>query len=221
MSTPSISDLEYAFLASEMGYDPALATPSLAVLRSQFYGQGGLRANYQKNDTMTSGQNTIPRYAATTSVTTATQLALITYFNSIKTETVNNLYTITGGTAAAATPSLCRIGLYSVNTSTGLLTLIGSTPNDTTLFAATFTRYLKAMSAGVAIKAGLRYAKVDLVVTAVATPSFYGSYGVESAEMGRSPRLAGALSGQADLPATIAEASITNLNALVYGGITP
>jgi hypothetical protein len=54
-------------------------------------------------------------------------------FTARKTETVNNIAAFTGGTAATGTtPTLCRMGVWQVNSDESL-TLVGACTNDTTL----------------------------------------------------------------------------------------
>lgn len=107
------------------------------------------------------------------------------------------------------------MGIYSV-AANGDLTLVASTPNDTTLFAATFTSYSKALSAALNKVAGQRYALGLIVVTAAAIPSFIGWAGVNAsifqATMLQSPTLAARMNGQVNLPANIPVGSLTGGN---------
>lgn len=171
---------------------------------------------------LTSGQETIPRMDVVSSLSTASQGLRLTYFTARKTEVVASMKMITSGTAAAATPTLCRMGLYLVDDS-GDLTLVASTPNDTTLFAATHTPYTKALSASYAVARGQRYAWGVLVVSGATMPAFHGlgPFPGSSAEHAVAPRLAGQVTGQADLPATIASGSVSNSGSMYYGVLLP
>lgn len=154
--------------------------------------------------------------------TVASTLAL-TGFNAPFSMTATKLRMVTGGTAAGATPTLCRYGLYSVDAS-GNLTLVGSTVNDTTLFAGTHTVYEKAMSASVDIVAGQRYACGVLVVTAAAAPSFLGATvpTAGGATIGlEAPVRFGSVSGQADLPASVAVGSVATFTRCYQFGVLP
>lgn len=154
---------------------------------------------------ITSGQSTMPRGMAQSSAqVTSTGLLRLTYFSAIKSFTVASLVVVSGGTAAAATPTLVRLGLYSV-ASDGAGTLIGSTPNDTTMLANINTRYTKALSAPVAVTRAARYAVGLLVVTGATAPTVFGG-GTDSATMLIAPRLTGAVAGQTDLPASFTNA---------------
>ena len=67
-----------------------------------------------------------------------------TFWQAPVTKTLTQFLTFSGGTAAAATPTLCRIGLYSVpDTWTGSMTCVAACDNDTALWAAANTRYTR------------------------------------------------------------------------------
>jgi hypothetical protein len=54
--------------------------------------------------------------------------------------------------------------------------LIGSTANDTTLFAGTFQAQVKALSAATKLIQGNRYVLAFLIVSSAAMPTVLGSY---------------------------------------------
>jgi hypothetical protein len=141
----------------------------------------------------------------------------LTYFTADKSETISTLTVSTGSVAAAATPTLCRLGLYSVDGSDNL-TLVASTTNDTTLFAATQTAYAKALSTPYAKVAGQRYATAILVVSGATMPNFHGvqlpATGWINTLSRLAPATAGRLLAQTDLPASITAASMTGQQAL-------
>jgi len=143
----------------------------------------------------------------------------LTAFTADKTLLANNVATLTNG-AAGATPTLCRVGIYSVNEYTNDCTLIGSTANDTTLWAAGFTRYIKALSVATQIMQGKRYAVGLLCVTGAAVPTFYGSGGVPAADSLVVPFVAASLASQSDLPSTIAGTSLAASGSAMYSRIT-
>ncbi len=135
-----------------------------------------------------------------------------TFFTAKKTESITGLTIYSGSIAAAATPTLCRMGVYSVDNAAEDLTLVASTPNDTALFAATNTAYQRNFSAPWNKIAGKRYAFGVLVVSAAATPSFAGSFIVAGAGIpslsNLPPRRMATLAGQTDLPASVSAASL-------------
>lgn len=174
-------------------------------------------------NSIASGTETMARTVARDqSIAPVTQELILTYFTARKSETVNNVRVNTGNTAAAATPTLCRIGLYSVD-GAGNLTLVASTANDTTLFAGTFTVYTRAFSVGYALVAGSRYALGLLVVSAAAMPKFGGIFpgGGVNAEIAIAPQLAGHITAQADLPAGPVAPAGGGYGGMFYGVVTP
>lgn len=161
----------------------------------------------------------VPRRTAINSgVVVASGVLYLAYFTADKSETIATLTAATSTVAAAATPTLCRMGLYSVS-STGDLTLVASTPNDTTLFAATSTSYAKALSVPYAKVAGQRYAVGMIVVSSAAMPTFAGSQMTATNWMNvlvrLNPAIAGRLLGQTDLPATVLVASLVGFQAII------
>lgn len=143
---------------------------------------------------------------------------LLCYFYADHSETISTLTGFSGATAAGATPTLCRMGLYTV-AANGDISLAASTPNDTTLFAATSTAYPKALSVPIAIAQGAFYATALLVVTAATVPTFHGvqypATAVLNATTRVSPPFAGRVTGQADLPGSVVAGSIIGFQAVV------
>lgn len=118
--------------------------------------------------------------------------------------------THTSYTAAAATPTLCRMGLYTIDSS-GNGTLVAACASDTTLWAATDTTYSRALASPSSYTPvpGQRYAFALLCVSGVAVPKFMGvTYGGNDV-MDDAPRVAGRITGQTDLPATFTAAAVT------------
>ena len=160
------------------------------------------------------------RVVTAQSVSTGTQNLRLTYFTAKKTETVTQVRVVSGSTAAGATPTLCRVGIYEVDSS-GNLTLVGSTASDTALFAATTTEYTKSLSASFTKKRGTRYAVGVLVVTSATAPTLLGQNTIVSATAGRAPRLAGLVGSQSDLPSTVSVGSITDQGNQAYVELLP
>lgn len=174
------------------------------------------------NSVLSSGEATMPRGEVQSNVTLTSGTVRLSYFTATKTETVNNIKGYTASTAAGATPTLCRLGLYSVDSS-GNLTLVASCANDTTLFAATTTAYTKALSTPYLKVAGQRYAIGAIVVTGAAAPttpaSFFSGPGSEMTTTG--PTEAAAFAGQSDLPASIPVGSLGTSSQKLYAVVTP
>lgn len=168
----------------------------------------------------TSGEATFDRRLAINFVTLTSGIVTMCYFTAQKSETVKSLGALSGTTAAGATPTLCKLGLYQADWTTGNLTLLASTANDTTLFAATDTNYTRAVTAPTPKVRGNRYAWAALVVTAAAAPTIIGG-GSWATALTIAPRISGRLTGQTDLPASISAGSLTNLGGSPLGLILP
>lgn len=176
-------------------------------------------------DALDSGDEIMPRtfgMVSTTGITATSQLLRLSMFNARKSQTSTQVRVATGATAAGATPTLCRIGLYLLGTVNQVATfsLVASTANDTALFAAASTAYTKSWSASVAEQAGSRYALGVLVVTGATAPTLGGMLGTAS-EMGLSPRMCGSIAAQADLPASFAATAVADNTGRLYGVILP
>lgn len=119
---------------------------------------------------------------------------------------------------AAATPTamtLVRIGLYSADPSTGDLTLIASTANDTTLFAAASTAYARALTVATGVTKGSRYAWGLLQVGGATPPKLYGQITVGAVNSDL-PIIAAAVASQTDLPSTVTAASLTSTTGMAF-----
>jgi hypothetical protein len=169
---------------------------------------------------LASGEETIPRDLATGFVSTASGFLYLSYGVFRKSETTTQIRLTTGTTAAGATPTLCRIGLYSIATN-GAGTLVAATANDTALFAGAQTTYTRSWTASYAKVAGQRFALAVLVTTAATAPQLCGAAIVRGTEPGIAPRLAGYIATQTDLPASFVDASVTTTSSRVYGAILP
>lgn len=143
----------------------------------------------------------------------------LTFFTPPSSFVANTAVTATGGTAAAATPTLCKVGVYSVATN-GDLTLVASTANTPSLWASSSTKYETALSSAYTFVGGQRYAAAVLCVTGATAPNAFGTIisNGSSAVLGLSPRLSGFLSGQSDLPASISSGSVTDSTSRVWVG---
>lgn len=136
---------------------------------------------------------------------------ILWYFTASRTEDIGSITLWTGGTAAAATPTLCRVGVYSV-AGDGALTLLAAIANDTALFGTTHTAYTRSLTSTFNKVAGQRYAIGVLVVSGGTVPAFLGSSNIGASTQDNilaiEPRLAARLDGQTDLPSSVANASL-------------
>lgn len=169
-----------------------------------------------------------------TNIGQTSQRVQFTFWQAPVTGTVTKLRTVTGGTAAAATPTVGRVGLYTVpDTWTGNLDCVAAIANDTTLWATTFTVYDRALAAATVggqamplsyqVVAGKYYATATLQVNAGTPASFYGSQNVMDGLSGGTPaintiapRLGAALNGQSDLPLSVVISSLATNGAALY-----
>ena len=166
------------------------------------------RSYFQDPNSPTNGVTLSPRSAGgDASVGMTSQRMELTYFTADKSFTASKVRAAARGTAAA-TVTLIRFGLYTVDGS-GNGTLVASTPNDTALFAATFTTYTKNLSATYDIVAGQRYAAGWLVV-ATTMPAVYGIQPPQT-NPNQAPRILGHITGLSDIPASFTEAGISTL----------
>lgn len=171
-------------------------------------------------DRLIAGEATMSRRAIVAqTIATGNQSLRLTYFTARKTETVTQVRLVSGTTAAGATPTLVRVGVYSV-AGNGDLTLIASIANDTTLLAASSTGYTRALTAPFSKVAGQRYAVGTLVVTATTAPTLMGN-GFVSSEAGMPPKMGALVAAQADLPATITAATAVDSGQLHYTVLLP
>lgn len=179
------------------------------------------RTDYLNTQALSAGESSVPRDVVMASVTMSSQSLRLAYFTATKTESVATVRVQTTGTAAGATPSLIRVGLYSV-AANGDITLVASTANDTALLAAQNTMYSKALSAPYTKQAGQRYAVGLLVVTAAAAPTVAGApVTLVASEVGLAPKLGGLVSSQADLPASVVSASVSDSANRPYIALVP
>jgi hypothetical protein len=167
------------------------------------------------------GQAVVPRELIQSSKAMSSGAVFLSFFTAIRADVIGKIRTYTDTTAAGATPTLVRLGLYEVS-ALGDLTLVASTANDTTLYAAASTVYEKALSASYTLRKGQRYAVGIIVVTAATVPTLAATNSsVLTAELAKTPRINGVLSGQADLPASILAANIGATAQRVYSAIIP
>lgn len=141
-----------------------------------------------------------------------TQVLTLAGFRAIKSEPITRLQFFTGTTAAAATPTLVRAGVY-VRQPGNTWGLVSSFASDLTLFAAANTTYTKTLTTTFNKVAGSDYAVGLLIVSAAAFPTLIAPHANASAGYATDALLAqplsfGRVTAQADLPTTIAAASV-------------
>ncbi len=143
----------------------------------------------------------------------------LTFFTPQYTKTVDAFKTGCVTAGVGNTPTVCRMGLYTVD-SAGNITLVASTPNDTALFSSTWN--VKALSASYKILKGHRYATGTLYVgTGGTAPAMQGAATTAGTAFGTNndTRLNGSVSGQTDLPGTVAYSSVANTGVRWWSGL--
>lgn len=153
-------------------------------------------------------------------VSTTSGFLRLSLWTARKTETTTQVRMYSGATAAGATPTLCRIGLYLFDAS-GDAALVASTANDTTLFAAVGGTYTRSWTTPYEKIRGRRYGVGALVVTAATTPTFLGKLVSPGAEFGIAPVMGLVYTGLADLPANLVGASGIANGFRPYAAILP
>lgn len=177
-----------------------------------------------KQNQLTVGEEIFSReLPVVATVTSASGDFRLMYFTARKTETTTQVRLYSGSTAAVATPTLCRLGLYSIATN-GDGTIVASTANDTSLFSVASTAYTRSWTSPYAKVAGQRYALGLIVVSGVATPTYLGITipATLRAEHAVDQRLLGRLFSQSDLPGSFTGAQLNGTNdSRVYAVILP
>lgn len=157
---------------------------------------------YVTAEPLTSGEAIFPRYAFTQQQALTASTVALTYWTACKTETINNVQTVTG--SQGATLTYAAIGIYTIDGS-GNLTLAASTGNlHSTLWLATDTEYTAALTSGFSKVAGTRYA-LGLLAVGATPPNLFGQYTQGS---NVAPFLAATVSGTT-MPATVSSGSLT------------
>ncbi len=221
---PSQTDLERLFYGSKLGLtENQIATRTLSELRAAFVADVEVAKD---TDELVVGEGTMSRRLVNSStISSGSGLFRIGLFTARKSETIRRVTVFSGDTAAAATPTLCRVGIYRLEND-GSATLIASIANDTTLFATNQTSYTRALLNSFEKVKNVRYGIGTIVVSGFATPTLVGLatrlVGNNDAHMVNSPPISTAISALTDLPATITAAQLSVGSSVApYGVFLP
>lgn len=155
-------------------------------------------------DLLTTGEEVLPRGTVSDEYPLDSGTVFLSFFTARKSESITHVETSVYGTAAAAL-TVARVGIYQ--SSAGTLTLLAASANDAAaLWSATFTTYSKTLTSTFNKIAGNRYALALLAVGD--TMPVLGCQLERFQDASRVPRIEGDLTGQTDLPATIAESGL-------------
>jgi len=167
------------------------------------------------------GESCMPRGLATSTTLTQTSGTMrVSVFVATKTETSTQGKILTGGTAAAATPTLCRFGVYEIATD-GAGTLVAACANDTALHSSPTWGYSRNWVAPFTKTAGKTYGFASLVVSGSAMPQIVGSGVPSPTEAISDVPLCFSIGGQADLPLSFTAASRAASGQRIYGVVLP
>lgn len=170
----------------------------------------------------------------------ASGLIYLSYFRARKTLTCSRIGMVTGSVPAAATPTLVRIGFYSIDSNKNLTlecesdnlasggcveTNSSAVVTSNVRFGANqYSEYVAPLSSAhlglpttYTFHTGHLYAQGIIVLSSAAMPNFYGSNVITKHMGARWPRFNGTLSGRTDLEASISNASQGFSTSHFYG----
>jgi hypothetical protein len=163
---------------------------------------------------------TLPRWAPSVTLTTTIGQLRLWYLTPTANATVTTFYISSGAAGAGGGVTFARLGLYTVDPSTGDLTLVAASLSDTALLSVPGTDYAKSFDSGGGLPtsyqlvASSRYA-IGLLVLG-------GSIRITVTLLQGTtlpPLNAGSLAGQTNLPTTLTAASLTPSGGLAWVGL--
>ncbi len=162
----------------------------------------------------------VPRESCNGSITCTSGALLLSFFTATKDITIDTVRMFSTGTAAGATPTVVRVGLFTVQ-SDGSLGLVHFTSNNTSYLSSTNTKYEIALDGSYALVAGKRYATGVLVVTGAAAPTILGN--VLQAQFAKTdgPLIGAVVTGQTNLPDTVAAVDLVASENRPYVELVP
>lgn len=171
------------------------------------------------------GETTSSRFVVNPTANPANNNGMsLSYFRAARTEAIDEVQTITAG-VAATTPTLCRVGIYSINETTFDGTLVAAIANDATLWTATNTIYTRSLTSVLNKVAGQIYAVGFLVVGAAAFPTFVGvdtgAASTVDSVVGASPPLCRVFAASGDLPASFLHSATLPSRRWFYAALLP
>lgn len=142
----------------------------------------------------------------------------LAYFTARENRTVSTVEVWSSGTSVSPTPTLAKLGLYSVDGS-GNLALLSGTASDTSLFGANNAQYARSLLTATSITSGSRYAIAMLQVGGTTTAGKVQASTAPAALLFRAPTMAAVLAAQTDLPSTITVGSLASLAGMAYAAV--
>ena len=149
------------------------------------------------------------------------QVLYLSYVTSPKVFTAANHAMYSSATAAAATPTTVKFGLFTV-AANGDLTRVAITANQTSTFVVPNTRYPWPYLASVGIVPGQVYASGWLIDSAVAMPTVIGPTALTptATAWSQAPKLNGVITAQTDIAATYTAGQVAASALRHYAEIT-
>jgi hypothetical protein len=184
------------------------------------YGTQLLTQNPSASDISTAtGESVWTRLGAFGNAALISGDVLFSYFTAQRTEVCNYVTTFTQGTAAAGL-TYAAVGVYTVSPA-GNLTQVAVSANNTGMWTTTYLQYSQPVTA-FQKTAGTAYA-VGVLAVGATMPVLAGMSPPGWLVVAATPVMASALTGQAALPAAVAQASLSNATyyALAQATLSP
>lgn len=194
--------------------------PGVGVLPRTPHAYGAVEYGYRTK----AGMGTVPTRVGWGSLALTSQSGTvwINFFRAPRTQALTR-WDVAVATAAGATPSLIRGGLYLVDDNDNLTQLAASV-NDTSLLSTAGVKGGKAFTTSPVAYFGLRYAFAWLWISAASAPTVLGQVnagGVTHFAMDSDPRVTAVMIGaQTDLPASITAAQLNSTNLITWSELS-
>lgn len=159
-------------------------------------------------DPVGGGEMALPRFIPSSNTPLTSGIVKFSVFTAQRTEQINSIATFPT-TAAGATPTLCRMGVWELDARDGIYKLVAATVNDTTLWNSNAAIMSRTLAAPFTKVAGRRYMCGALCVTAASVPSVLAhslsnAGGYQTLLATGAGAVTALLTGQTDLPLSVA-----------------
>lgn len=224
----------HTVLAADTDNTPAAVTISEQTLLGRVTGGNvtaltpaqvaGIVSAVPKHSDLATGESNVPRTELTAANVMVSGVLYVSYLTAQRTELVGRVRLVCA-TAAGATPTLCKVALFSVGAGDDLtsdLTELLTSANDTSLFSSSNTAYTVTFPDWVTKTAGQRYAVGVLVVSGSSMPTLAGMQvsTLAAVETSVPPILSAELSGQSDITGDVT-GTLSTSTSLHYVALLP
>ena len=151
------------------------------------------------NDILSGCVDVFPRRSVASNYQATNTFAVFSFFTPVTTTTVSKITVLSGNAGSGIT--VCRLGLFTVNESTGVVTCVAKCDNDTSLMGVTGTLYTRSFStaggfpATYILQAGTRYAFGFFCVASTTQPVIASCASNTNLQLSLLPRIGGGVSG--------------------------